>query len=42
MSREQAWNECENALWSMHEDRCVEFNCGCGQIIQQIKGVLYV
>ena len=42
MSKEEAWRECEGALWSVHQDRCVEFDCGCKQFIEKIKGVLYV
>lgn len=42
MSKEEAWEECEDAFWTVHHDRCVSINCGCKEFIEKIKGVLYV
>jgi len=42
MSKQEAWQECEDALWLIHSDRCIGLDCGCQQMIERIKGVLYV
>lgn len=42
MTKDEAWKEVESSLRTVCSDRCVEFNCGCDKLIQQIKEVLYV
>jgi|DEB3_MinimDraft_2_1074329.scaffolds.fasta_scaffold57177_2 hypothetical protein len=42
MSKEEAWEECEDALRTVCRDRCVGFECGCETMIEKIKGVLNV
>ena len=42
MSKDEAWEECYSAFISVHQDRCVKFDCGCEEFIQQVKEALYV
>ena len=44
MSKEEAWQECQDAFWTIHQDRCIVSlsKCGCKEFIEKVKGALYV
>ena len=42
MSNEEAWRLCEDAFWTAHTNNCVALNCGCEEMIEEVKGALNV
>jgi hypothetical protein len=42
MSKDEAWKKCEDAFFSVCNDRCIDFDCGCKEFVEKIREAIYV
>jgi hypothetical protein len=42
MSKDEAWQECLDAFRLIHQDRCIELDCGCDELIEEVREAIYV